>query len=157
MTAYEKLKKKWGNYTSPGDVENEAEKHSSESNSSGSSARSGGEPKRGKIPQYSKVPNSIVIDPDLTSQECRLLIRLIYFARKEQYCYPSQSRLAAELKLSRSQVHRILKALEKKGKIKISEPDPEKYPDVPPKTQSKIYDLSPLKDYSYWIYFKSLF
>lgn len=65
------------------------------------------------------IPNAILKYPKLTPSAKLLYARLIQFAGTNNYCFPSYSTLSQELSLSKRQIIRLIKELEREGFIYI--------------------------------------
>ncbi|MBV8230733.1 MAG: helix-turn-helix domain-containing protein, partial [Planctomycetaceae bacterium] len=67
---------------------------------------------------FAALPHDIAADPRLRPTDLRVLAALLYYARQEPSCYPSDAALAARVHRHPGTVRRCLKRLEVLGYIR---------------------------------------
>ena len=79
--------------------------------------RHGGPNTRPSVP-FAALPHDIAADPRLSPTDLRVLAALLYYARQDPSCYPSDASLAARVHRHPGTVRRCLKRLEDLGYIR---------------------------------------
>src|SRR5512135_793551 len=67
---------------------------------------------------FAALPHDVSADPRLTPTDLRVLAALLYYARQDPSCYPSDASIAARVHRHPGTVRRCLKRLEDLGYIK---------------------------------------
>ena len=69
-------------------------------------------------PPFAAIPHDIAADPRLSPTDLRVLAALLYYARQDPSCYPSDASIAARVHRHPGTVRRCLKRLEDLGYIR---------------------------------------
>jgi DNA-binding MarR family transcriptional regulator len=69
-------------------------------------------------PPFAAIPHDIAADPHLSPTDLRVLAALLYYARQDPSCYPSDASIAARVHRHPGTVRRCLKRLEDLGYIR---------------------------------------